>query len=90
MAIVKRLRDVWLVAPAGEWQHRSAPVQTTKFETVFGKKQKHLDIGNGQEFQRLPLPAIDPYKAHKATVRGVTLNHMPRQTYEGNGADYQR
>jgi|EP01043_Picozoa_sp_COSAG02_P039900 hypothetical protein len=63
------------------WQHRSAPVQTSKFETVFSKKQKEIDIGTGEEYKRLPLPAIDPYLAHKATVRGTTLNHMPKQTY---------
>eukprot|EP01044_Picomonas_judraskeda_P009400 COSAG03_NODE_1143_length_4734_cov_3.483711_1_plen_529_part_00 len=64
------------------WQHRSAPVQTSKFETVFSKKQKELDIGTGEEYKRLPLPSIDPYLAHKATVRGTTLNHLPRQTWD--------
>ena len=40
------------------WQHKSAPVQTEKFETVFSKKQKEIDIGTGKEYKRLPLPAL--------------------------------
>jgi hypothetical protein len=70
------------------WQHKSAPIQNDKFETVFSKKKKEIDIGTGEEYKRLPLPAIDPYLAHKAMVRGTTLSHMPKQTYEaGSAAD---
>ena len=68
------------------WQHKGPPVQNSQFETVYSRKKKEYDIGTGEEYKRLPLPAIDPYLAHKAMVRGTTLNHMPRMTYQADTA----